>query len=48
MVGELPRSRGAHQVAKKGLFASPIQQMLIEQSVKGWKEIEYEVMRDRK
>ncbi|WP_134704528.1 carbamoyl-phosphate synthase (glutamine-hydrolyzing) large subunit [Ammoniphilus sp. YIM 78166] len=33
-------------VAKGGLAASPIQQILIEQSVKGWKEIEYEVMRD--
>ncbi len=34
------------QVAKKGLAASPIQQILVERSVKGWKEIEYEVMRD--
>lgn len=34
------------QVAKKGLSASPIQQILIEQSVKGWKEIEFEVIRD--
>ncbi|MEW9669490.1 carbamoyl-phosphate synthase (glutamine-hydrolyzing) large subunit [Ammoniphilus sp. 3BR4] len=33
-------------VAKRGLAASPIRQILIEQSVKGWKEIEYEVMRD--
>ena len=29
-----------------GLAASPIHQVLIEQSVVGWKEIEYEVMRD--
>jgi len=29
-----------------GLAASPINQILIEQSVVGWKEIEYEVMRD--
>lgn len=34
------------QVAATGLAASPIQQVLIERSVKGWKEIEYEVMRD--
>lgn len=33
-------------VAKRGLAASPITQVLIERSVKGWKEIEYEVMRD--
>jgi carbamoyl-phosphate synthase large subunit len=31
---------------KRGLSASPIQQVLIERSIKGWKEIEYEVMRD--
>jgi len=29
-----------------GLSASPIQEVLVEQSVLGWKEIEYEVMRD--
>ncbi|GAI47174.1 unnamed protein product, partial [marine sediment metagenome] len=29
-----------------GLAASPIHQVLIEESVVGWKEIEYEVMRD--
>lgn len=34
------------QVAKRGLEASPIQQILVERSIKGWKEIEYEVMRD--
>ncbi|MEH7075236.1 carbamoyl-phosphate synthase (glutamine-hydrolyzing) large subunit [Neobacillus drentensis] len=33
-------------VLKKGLAASPIQQVLVERSIKGWKEIEYEVMRD--
>ncbi|WCK54161.1 carbamoyl-phosphate synthase (glutamine-hydrolyzing) large subunit [Aneurinibacillus sp. Ricciae_BoGa-3] len=33
-------------VAARGLQASPIQQILVERSVKGWKEIEYEVMRD--
>ncbi|MEH7417783.1 carbamoyl-phosphate synthase (glutamine-hydrolyzing) large subunit [Neobacillus drentensis] len=33
-------------VLKKGLTASPIHQVLVEKSIKGWKEIEYEVMRD--
>jgi carbamoyl-phosphate synthase large subunit len=35
----------AHFV-KTGLAASPIHQVLIERSLLGWKEIEYEVMRD--
>lgn len=30
----------------KGLMLSPINQVLVERSIKGWKEIEYEVMRD--
>jgi carbamoyl-phosphate synthase large subunit len=34
------------QVARRGLAASPIRQLLVERSVAGWKEIEYEVMRD--
>lgn len=33
-------------VLKKGLAASPIHQVLVERSIKGWKEVEYEVMRD--
>ncbi|MBI4303949.1 MAG: carbamoyl phosphate synthase large subunit, partial [Chloroflexi bacterium] len=33
-------------VAANGLAASPTHQVLVEQSVAGWKEIEYEVMRD--
>ncbi len=33
-------------VLKKGLAASPIHQVLVEKGIKGWKEIEYEVMRD--
>ncbi len=33
-------------VVGRGLAASPIQQVLLEESVAGWKEIEYEVMRD--
>jgi len=34
------------KAASIGLAASPIHQVLIEQSVVGWKEIEYEVIRD--
>ena len=33
-------------VASSGLAASPIHQILLERSLVGWKEIEYEVMRD--
>ncbi|MFC2011345.1 carbamoyl phosphate synthase large subunit, partial [Chloroflexota bacterium] len=34
------------KAATSGLAASPINQVLLEESVVGWKEIEYEVMRD--
>ena len=33
-------------IAQRGLNASPIHQVLVERSLWGWKEIEYEVMRD--
>ncbi len=33
-------------ILNKGLSASPIHQVLLERSIRGWKEIEYEVMRD--
>src|SRR5256885_9512619 len=33
-------------ITQRGLNASPIHQVLIERSLWGWKEIEYEVMRD--
>ena len=33
-------------IVRAGLAASPISQVLLEQSLVGWKEIEYEVMRD--
>src|SRR5665648_949069 len=36
------------QMAKAGLEASPVSQVLIEESVTGWKEFELEVMRDLK
>ena len=34
------------EIAKGGLALSPITQVLIEKSIYGWKEIEFEVMRD--
>ena len=34
------------QYVRSGLAASPINQVLVEKSLVGWKEIEYEVMRD--
>ena len=33
-------------IGKRGLAASPIHQVLVERSLWGWKELEYEVMRD--
>jgi len=33
-------------IAQRGILHSPIGQILVERSVAGWKEIEYEVMRD--
>ncbi|MDR0323191.1 MAG: carbamoyl-phosphate synthase large subunit [Treponema sp.] len=35
------------EIAINGLALSPIQQILVEKSIAGWKEIEFEVMRDR-
>lgn len=35
------------EIAQTGLNASPVHEILLEQSVLGWKEIELEVMRDR-
>jgi carbamoyl-phosphate synthase large subunit len=34
-------------VARNGLTASPVSEILVEESVQGWKEFELEVMRDR-
>ncbi|MGM9531374.1 MAG: carbamoyl-phosphate synthase large subunit, partial [Intestinibacter sp.] len=34
------------EILTHGLQLSPVTQVLIEKSIKGWKEIEYEVMRD--
>ncbi len=36
------------EIMKKGLMLSMKNQVLIEKSIKGWKEVEYEVMRDCK
>ena len=37
-----------HEIATNGLRLSPIHQILVEKCISGWKEIEYEVMRDSK
>lgn len=36
------------EICSRGINMSPINQILLEQSVAGWKEIEYEVIRDKK
>ena len=36
------------EIASSGLYLSRVHQVLIEKCVSGWKEIEFEVMRDRK
>lgn len=36
------------EVVRRGLTASQTTQVLIEKSIKGWKEVEYEMMRDQK
>ena len=38
---------GFRLAVRKGLEASPVQQVLVEESIAGWKEFELEVMRDR-
>lgn len=37
-----------HEIATNGLRLSPITQVLIEKCISGWKEIEFEVIRDAK
>jgi carbamoyl-phosphate synthase large subunit len=44
--GFVTTDRDLERIAKGGLEASPIHQVLVERSLWGWKEIEYEVMRD--
>jgi len=36
-----------HEIARTGLNMSPITQVLIEKCISGWKEIEFEVIRDK-
>ncbi|MGI8426925.1 MAG: carbamoyl-phosphate synthase large subunit [Actinomycetota bacterium] len=40
--------QGLAEIAAEGLKLSPISEVLIEESIEGWKEFELEVMRDRK
>ncbi len=35
------------EIAHNGIYLSPINQILVERCIAGWKEIEFEVMRDR-
>ncbi len=37
-----------HEIAENGLRLSPITQILVEKCISGWKEIEFEVIRDSK
>ncbi len=37
-----------HEIARAGIHASPIGQILVERCIAGWKEIEFEVIRDGK
>jgi carbamoyl-phosphate synthase large subunit len=44
--GIVKNAKNLEEILPRGLQASPIGQCLVERSVAGWKEIEYEVMRD--
>lgn len=44
--GIAPDEEEFRRIAGQGLKSSPIGQILVEKSVAGWKEIEYEVLRD--
>ncbi len=45
--GIAQNERELKEIVQNGLACSPINQVLVEQSVYGWKEIEFEVMRDK-
>ena len=45
--GIAPTEAKLRETAGNGIALSPINQVLIEKSIEGWKEIEFEVMRDR-
>jgi carbamoyl-phosphate synthase large subunit len=42
-----PRRGALHRIAGGGLIASPTTEVLLEESILGWKEYELELMRDR-
>jgi carbamoyl-phosphate synthase large subunit len=44
--GQARNEAELRRVAASGLAASPVTQVLVEQSLVGWKELEYEVLRD--
>ncbi|KJS50677.1 carbamoyl-phosphate synthase large subunit [Desulfosporosinus sp. BICA1-9] len=44
--GIVKNAKSLEEILQRGLQSSPIGQCLVERSVAGWKEIEYEVMRD--
>ncbi|MCL2223538.1 MAG: carbamoyl-phosphate synthase large subunit [Defluviitaleaceae bacterium] len=44
--GIAPDEAKLREIAAGGIYLSPINQVLIEKSIAGWKEIEFEVMRD--
>ncbi len=47
--GGIAETRGElHEIATNGLRLSPITQILVEKCISGWKEIEFEVIRDSK
>lgn len=46
--GIATNAKELEMISKKGMESSSIGQILLEKSVAGWKEIEFEVMRDRK
>jgi len=45
--GSAANGEKLREIAANGLALSPIGQILVEKSIAGWKEIEFEVMRDR-
>lgn len=46
--GIVQSEEGLRELSKNGLMLSPINQILVEKCISGWKEIEFEVMRDSK
>ncbi|MCR4940256.1 MAG: carbamoyl-phosphate synthase large subunit [Treponemataceae bacterium] len=46
--GIVSNDRELDEIAHNGLHRSPIHQILVEKCISGWKEVEFEVMRDSK